>query len=312
MLRIGLLGVGDAGTHHARALIEAHGTGIEWAAVGARDIVKAAAKCAELGMPASTRVVSPEELLAGDLCDAVIIATPDGMHHEHALLALRAKLHVLVEKPLALTLIDASDLVAAAREHDRVLQVGYHLRHHAGHELVQARLGELVGELRTIYARWAWPDPAVDGWRANGDGARWWSLAALGTHAIDLALWLTGAPVVEAACLREPPQGIDRAAEATLRFASGVLAHISVAVTHRAVSVLSIAGTSGEVVCEGTLGARGGGTITHRTNGPIELVAENPYLRQLRAFARRCTEEHGKIDAHAITNLELLHRLTPS
>ena len=320
MLRVGLLGIGDAGTHHAHALNEAHGNGIEWAAVGARDIVKTAAKCAELGMPVSTRVVSPEELLAGELCDAVIIATPDGLHHQHALLALRAKLHVLVEKPLALTIIDASDLVAAAREHDRVLQVGYHLRHHVGHELLQARLGELVGELRTIYARWAWPDPAVDGWRAQAgraqdewkEGARWWSLAALGTHAIDLALWLTGSPVVEAVSLRDPPQGIDRAAEVTLRFATGVLAHVSVAITHRALSVLSIAGTTGEVLCEGTLGARGGGTITHRTNGPIAFVAENPYLRQLRAFARRCGEEHGKVDAHAITNLELLHRVTPS
>jgi predicted dehydrogenase len=319
VLRIGLLGVGDAGTSHARALAAAHGTDIAWAAVGARDVVKSAAKCRELGMPESTRVVSPDELLAGELCDAVIIATPDGMHHDHALLALRASMHVLVEKPLALTLIDASDLVAAARDGGRVLQVGYHLRHHAGHELVHAHLAELVGEPRTIHARWAWPDPAVDGWRARGEGARWWSLAALGTHAIDLALWLTGAPVVEAVSVREPPQGIDRAAEVSLRFATGVLAHLSVSVRHRARSVLSVTGDAGEVICEATLGARGAGTITHRrgigTGGTSRFVAfpiEDPYLRQLRAFARRCGEEHGKIDAHAITNLELLHRVTPA
>ena len=314
MLRVGLLGVGDAGTHHARALIAAHADDIRWTAVGARDIAKATAKCRELGMTEATRVVSTDELLAGGLCDAVIIATPDGMHFDHANAALRNSMHVLVEKPLALTMIHASDLVAAAREHDRVLQVGYHLRHHAGHIAVHARLGELVGNLRTIYARWAWPDPAVDGWRAHGEGARWWSLAALGTHAIDLALWFAGAPVTEAISLREPPQGIDRAAEVTLRFSTGVLAHISVAVTHRAASLLTLTGDAGELICQATLGARGAGTITRvtTTTESIAFTAENPYLRQLRAFAARCASPEMRIDAHAITNLELLHRITPS
>src|SRR5688572_15038998 len=170
MLRVGLLGLGDAGTHHARALIAAEG--IAWTAVGARDIAKTSAKCVEPGLPAETLVVSTADLLASTLCDAVIIATPDGLHYEHASAALRAGMHVLVGKSLSLTLRRASGLVALARERDRVLQVGYHLRHHAGHEMVHARLAELVGEVRTVFARWAWPDPAVDGWRAHGDGAR--------------------------------------------------------------------------------------------------------------------------------------------
>lgn len=312
-MRVGLLGVGDAGTHHARALVAAHAEGVvTWTAVGARDIVKTAEKCAELGMPSDTRVVSPDELLAGALCDAVIIATPDGLHHAHVMAALGAGMHVLVEKPLALTMIDASDILAAARDKDRVVQVGYHLRHHAGHERVHAELADRIGELRTIYVRWAWPDPAVDGWRAHGTNARWWALAALGTHAIDLALWLANAPVTDAVCVREPTQGIDRAAEVSLRFATGALAHVSVAVTHRAQPLIAIAGDIGEIVCDGTLGARGAGTITQYPNRAIDFTPENPYLRQLRAFAVRCAGEGPRIDAHAITNLELLHRITPS
>ena len=315
MLRVGLLGLGDAGTHHALALIAARSPDIECTAVGARDIGKAVAKCSELGMPSTTKIVPVEELLAGAHCDAVIIATPDGMHYEHAMTALRSGLHVLVEKPIALTIIHASDLVAAAREKDRVLQVGYHLRHHAGHEIVQAQLETLVGTLETIYARWAWPDPAVDGWRAHGDGARWWSLAALGTHAIDLALGFAATAVTDAVCVRDPQVGIDRAAEVSLRFANHTLAHISVSITHRARSLLHLVGTEGEVECVGTFGARGAGTIIHRTPAgeqPIQFTAENPFVRQLRAFAARCTGSYSKIDAHAITNLELLHRVTPS
>lgn len=316
MFRVGLLGVGDAGAHHARALVAAHAEGIvQWSAVGARDIVKTAAKCKDLGMPADTRVVSPDELFTGELCEALIIATPDGLHFEHAMLAYQAGMHVLVEKPIALTMIQASDLVAAARTKDRVLMVGYHLRHHAGHALVLDRLAERVGTLRTLSIRWAWPDPAVDGWRAHGENARWWALAALGTHAIDLALYFAGAPITEAHAVREPQHGIDRAAEVVMRHGNGALAHISVAVTHRARSMVSLVGDKGEVECVGTLGARGAGAIVHRTEGgelPVVFVPENPYLRQLRAFVARCKNGDSRIDAHAITNLELLHRITPS
>ena len=165
--------------------------------------------------------------------------------------------------------------------------------------------------------RWAWPDPAVAGWRAQGTGARWWSLAALGTHGLDLALWLAGDDVSHAACVREPPAGIDRAAEVSLRFGSGVLAQVSVAITHRAQPRLAIAGTLGEVIASDTLGARGAGTIVHRdtaTRSSRELVfpVEDPYLRQLGAFAARCAGHGPRVDPHAVANVALLHRITSS
>lgn len=330
MLRIGLLGVGDAGAHHARALVAAQAEGlVTWSAVGARDIFKTAARCAELGMTSETRVVSPNELLTGELCDAVIIATPDGLHREHAMTALASGLHVLVETPLALTVTDANDLVSMARDKDRVLQVGYHLRHHAGHELVRRDLTPLVGNLRTIYIRWARPDFHFVryGLRPHIDRARWWSLAALGTHCIDLAVGFAAMAVTEVAYVRNPERGIDRSAEVSLRL-GGTLAHISVSIEHLARSVVLLTGDDGEIECLGTLGARGAGTIVHRAvdrkrllelpaedlymgERPIAFVAEDPYLRQLRAFAARCGEGRMKIDAHAITNLELLHRITP-
>src|SRR5262249_34623118 len=51
MLRVGLLGIGDAGAHHARALVAAQAEGlVTWSVVGARDMVKTAARCAEFGM----------------------------------------------------------------------------------------------------------------------------------------------------------------------------------------------------------------------------------------------------------------------
>jgi predicted dehydrogenase len=307
---VGLLGVGDAGRHHARALAIAHRIGaLQWTAVGVRDVVKGEAVRGDLGLPADTAIVPGDQVLDGGLCDAVILATPDGLHHVHAARALAARLHVLVEKPLALTSLHAEDLVSQARANDRVLTVGYHLRHHVGHQHIHGRLKELVGRIRSLLVRWAWPDPATGGWRAHGEHARWWSLAALGTHAIDLALWLVEEPLAEVAAVREPATGIDRAAEVSLRFTGGALAHVSCAVTHRARPTIAIAGDAGELELVGTLGARGAGTILHIGRGEIPFTAEDPYARQLRAFVARCDGTGPRIDLHAVDNVAVLERI---
>jgi predicted dehydrogenase len=303
VLRVALIGAGDAGRHHARALAALHATGeLAWTAVGVRDL----AKSSGFATPDSVRVCSPDDAIAAS--DAVVIATPDGLHRAHAEQALAAGKHVLVEKPLALSLADAEAVVAAARAADRVLAVGYHLRHHVGHERVKAELAQLVGTPRTIFIRWAWPDPATAGWRANGQGARWWSLAALGTHAIDLALWFANDRVADVVAVKAPETGIDHAAEVSLRFAGGVLAHISCAITHRAEPIVAIAGDAGEIVCTHTLGARGTGELQHAAT-QLAFTAEDPYLRQLRAFVRRCAGSGPRIDPDAIANLEILERL---
>ena len=303
MIRIGLIGLGDAGRHHARALQACRD--VEWTALGTRDPSRAH------DVPTGVAVVPVDELLAGGRCDAIVIATPDGLHADHAARALASNHHVLVEKPLATSLTDAQALIDAAG--DRVVQVGYQLRHHVGHEMIHARLAELVGTVRSIHVRWAWPDPAVDGWRARGIDARWWSLAALGTHGIDLALWLTGDEVADIVSVRTPPTGIDRAAEVVFRFTGGALAHVSVATTHRAQPVLAIAGDTGELDAIGTLGARGEGVIVHRALGAtttLPFVPEDPYLRQLRAFAARCAGTGPRHDADAITNVRLLESIS--
>jgi predicted dehydrogenase len=66
--------------------------------------------------------------------DAVVVCSPNGTHAAVALHALDAGLHVLVEKPLCLTLADADRIAARARERDRVVQVGYMKRFEPAYE----------------------------------------------------------------------------------------------------------------------------------------------------------------------------------
>ncbi len=316
MLRVGLVGTGDAGRHHGRALqaVAAEGA-LAWTAVAARDATGVATFREDLGVTdAVASFASLEALIDARVCDAVILATPDGIHAEQVEQAARAGLHVLVEKPLALSRDDGARAVASARVSDVHLAVGYHLRHHRAHRLAFDRLPELVGPVRSVFVRWAWPDPATGGWRAKGQGARFWSLAALGTHGIDLALWLAGAGAAtecDVAALTLPRGAIDRAAEVTMRLGD-VLAHVSVSVAHRAVSRVLVTGDAGELEAIGTLGARGDGELLHRAprQSPVAIAfeAESPYAAQLRDFVARAPRGYAE-DPAFLANLDILDRI---
>ena len=317
-MRVALVGLGDAGRHHARALAAlAREGGATFAALCARDAGRIERFRGEAGVTDDVAsFTSLEALLDARACDAVILATPDGVHAEQVAHAAAAGVHVLVEKPLALSRADGERALAAARAADVTVQVGYHHRFHAAHALVRERLAMLVGAPCHVFARWAWADPAAAGWRARGDGARWWALAALGTHAIDLVSWLTDRPIVGvAAILDRNDAGMDRAADVSLALGGGLLAHVAVAVTHGAVPRVHIAGDAGEIELVATLGARGAGDIVHRAGRepprPIAFQPVDPYLAQLRAFVIRAAA--GGFDdgaaLHALANLEILERI---
>jgi len=319
MLRIGLCGTGDAAGHHARALatLGTDGT-LALSAICARSLASVERFRIDLGLgssrgPGPSAFDSFEALVRSGTCDGVLLASPDGLHAEQAIAALQSGLHVLVEKPLALSLADGARVCEAASAAGKALMVGYHLRHHQAHVALRNALSERVGDVRHIHVRWAWPDPKTDGWRARGDGARFFAMAALGTHAVDLCHWLTGSRVRELAAMLALEGQTDRAAEVTLAFEQGALAHVSVSVRDRATSRLVVAGPLGELECTGTLGARGTGELGYRSRGtgllPLPYVPQNPYAMQLRAFVD--ATRTGSIDRDALENLAVLDQLIP-
>ncbi len=312
MARFALVGIGDAGKHHARALSSLHAQGqLAWTAVVARDPARLEALRSELAVPSGVATfTSYDALLAASVCDAVVLATPDGLHASQVEAAADRGLHVLVEKPFALTRPDAARALAAAAHANVHLSVGYHLRHHGAHRLALARMRDLVGIPRAIYVRWAWPDPATTGWRARGDGARSWSLAALGTHGVDLALFFGGGHPSAVVAVREPRSGPDHAAEVSFALPGGVLAHVSVSVAHRAVSRVLITGEAGEIEALGTLGARGDGALFARgprakDATPLPFEPGSPYMAQLLAFVAR-TKAGFTDDPSILANVDVL------
>lgn len=201
--------------------------------VWTRDRDRAAAFAGRHGAEIAYR--SLDEALADVAVDAVFVATPNNLHAEHTIRALLAGKHVLVEKPMAVSAVEARAMVAAAREADRILGVGYHMRHHA--VLAEAARIVLSGEVgEPIYATasfvlhsFAPPSMPNSPWKSDpaamgGGGA----LMGMGVHVVDLLRTLIGREIRAVTAMSDGQRDerpLDRLAQVCFEFDGGVEAH---------------------------------------------------------------------------------------
>ncbi|MBU1186459.1 MAG: Gfo/Idh/MocA family oxidoreductase [Acidobacteria bacterium] len=151
--------------------------------------------------------------------DAVIVASPDGVHAEHANAAMRAGLHVYCEKEMSNSLTKARSMVRTARETNKLLQIGHQRRSnprylHAINRLILEH--KILGRVTKAYAQWnraksdmlGWPRQytlSADTLAAYGYSSmtafrnwRWFKkygggpIVDLGSHQIDLFSWIFG------------------------------------------------------------------------------------------------------------------------
>lgn len=117
-VRVGVVGVGALGQHHARVYASMPDTTL----VGVVDTMPG--RAGEVAGPLGTEVFPKYSDLFGKI-DAVSIATPTTLHAEIGEQFLKEGIHVLVEKPISHTLEDADKLIRAAKANNRLLQVGH-------------------------------------------------------------------------------------------------------------------------------------------------------------------------------------------
>jgi len=117
-LKIGVVGTGSLGFHHARILRDVEG--VDMVGVFESRTERAAEVAAELGVTAHETL---EALL--DVADALVIAVPTIAHEEVAIPALERGIHLLIEKPMAPSLVSADRMLAAAEASGSVVQVGH-------------------------------------------------------------------------------------------------------------------------------------------------------------------------------------------
>lgn len=138
-----------------------------------------------------------EDLLRFSRPDAVVICTPNHLHEVHVQAALSAGVHVLCERPLALSLRGTEKLIAEQKKTDRVLMVGMNNRYRSDVQVVRSFLqrGDL-GRLRAIRAGWYLfrPSRIAFGWRLKKEQAGGGVMLDLGLSLLDLGLWLAENP----------------------------------------------------------------------------------------------------------------------
>src|SRR5512143_160144 len=117
-LRVGVIGTGALGYHHLRHLRTLEGAAVP--AFFEADATRAGKVSGELGVPATATL---DALL--DVVDAVSIAVPTPAHHAVAKAALSRGKHVLIEKPITVTLAEADELLAVAATQGALVQIGH-------------------------------------------------------------------------------------------------------------------------------------------------------------------------------------------
>tara|TARA_Y100001968_G_C19431556_1_gene757358 strand:- start:718 stop:1710 length:993 start_codon:yes stop_codon:yes gene_type:complete len=223
-VRVGVIGIGNMGWHHARVLSLLKDANL----IGVADLDKERGNLATQNF--DCRWFENYESLLNEV-EAVCIAVPTLLHHKVGLDCLKAGKHVLIEKPIAASQEEAASLIEASTEAQRLLQVGHIERFNpAFRELIKVVEKE---EIVVLEARRH--SPHAD--RANDVSV----VLDLMIHDLDLILELANAPVQRLAAVggRSEEGPIDYV-NATLGFTNGVVASLSASkMSHRKIRSLS-------------------------------------------------------------------------
>lgn len=225
-LGFGIIGCGMIANFHARAIADTRGAKL----VACYDTFPAAAE--RLAESTHCRAYHKlDEMLADPKVQIVTIGTPSGAHLAPALAAAKAGKHVIVEKPLEITLKRCDAIINACQESGVTLSTIFPSRFHDSSReikraIVRGRLGKLT--LGDAYVKWFRTQAYYDSgawrgtWELDGGGA----LMNQAIHSVDLLTWLMG-PVEEiralSATLAHERIAVEDTAVASLRFASGAL-----------------------------------------------------------------------------------------
>ncbi|MFB6189387.1 MAG: Gfo/Idh/MocA family protein [Halapricum sp.] len=189
--RIGIVGLGGIGSHHANCLRENDAS-----FVAGLDVDPAARERFAEEYDIET-FADPDSFY--EIVDAVIVTTPNAYHEKYAVGALEAGLSVLVEKPLAHTLESAERIAATAREAEGFCMVGFHNRFDPQAEVLASYQDEgFLGEIQHIDANYVRRRgiPGQGSWFTDADIAGGGALIDLGVHAIDLVLAIADFPEI--------------------------------------------------------------------------------------------------------------------
>ena len=186
-IRFGLVGFGAWGNCHAGAITATDGAVVS--AVAAKS--RASCDSALSQFPDAFVTADYRELVKREDVDVVDVVVPSFLHREVAIAALEAGKHVLLEKPMAITLEDCNAIVDAAKANGRLLSVGHELRLSSMWKKVRDLIQEgFIGEPQYCLVELSRKPyrHGADGWRFDIERVGNWILEEP-IHFFDLARW---------------------------------------------------------------------------------------------------------------------------
>lgn len=287
----GLIGCGRIADKWVAPAIQAV-EGSELVAVFSRDPRKAQAFAERHG---AKRAYSDLDAFLGDRdLEIVYVATTNNVHAEQTIRCAEAGKHVLCEKPMATSIAEAEQMIAACREAGVRLALNYHMRAFPANGLARRHIVEGgIGRPQVARASLAVLIP---------EDARAWRLSTelmggvildMATHCVNLLRYLLNDEVVEVAAHAGQQmfqQGAEDSALCLLRFSRGTLAFV-----HAGYNIpfiengYEIYGTHGTLTGRRLIGQCPGGVLEWRSLDGVQTLAQetvNPYESYVRSFAR--------------------------
>jgi predicted dehydrogenase len=257
-LRWGVLGTGWIAGRFTGSL--GRNTRQQVVAVGSRSVGSAKDFAERVGIERAHG--SYDDLVADPEVDVVYVATPHNFHHQHALLALDAGKHVLVEKPIALNAAEASEIAARAAERGVFCAEALWTFYLPSYDVIRQLLDDgVLGDVRTVLAdhgEW-FPDTHRILRHDLAGGA----LLDLGTYPLALASWVLGEPEQVLALGQDVPGGeVHGQVSAVLRHPGGTQSAINTTVMADTPNRAVVAGTAATLITDGPFFFPGDLTLT--------------------------------------------------
>jgi myo-inositol 2-dehydrogenase / D-chiro-inositol 1-dehydrogenase len=296
-MHFGLIGFGAWGKQHAQAIASLRGLELVAIACASADSAHAAAEA----YPSARVTQEWREVLADPGVDTVDVVTPNHIHAEIAIAALRSGKDVLLEKPMATTADDCDALLAAERATGRLVSVGHELRQSAQWGRIKTLIDDdAIGDplfLNINLFRNAYRSGA-ENWRYDRTRVGSWLLEEA-VHYFDLALWYFarhGDPLSVRACGNQR-RGRDSAmsdnVSILLRYASGAFVTINQCLAgFEHYMVLEIAGA------EGAIRTHWSGTMDRDSSAEFDLRVQPrgfPFERGVRECDRLTIAKSGEV-----------------
>lgn len=199
------------------------------------DINKARETAAQYGVPDSGLYTYDtfDRIAENPNVDAIYIVLPNSLHAEFTIRAFKAGKHVLVEKPMAVSVKECEAMIAAGNEAKKLLSVAYRLRYEPyTQEMIRMVREQTLGKPRVILTEAGFNIGNPDQWRLSSQLAGGGSMMDIGIYALNAARYLSGEEPTEVVALestdhsdpRFKDENVENTVTFQLRFPSGVLA----------------------------------------------------------------------------------------